>query len=43
MQRSELEKLTRKELQALAKEHGVKANLSNNDIIAKLSELSVDT
>ncbi len=43
MQRFELEKLTRKELQALAKEHGVKANLSNNDIIAKLSELSVDT
>ena len=43
MQRSELEKLSRKELQALAKEHGVKANLSNNDILAKLSELSVDT
>jgi hypothetical protein len=34
-----LENLSRKELQALAKTNGVKANLSNADIIAKLLEI----
>lgn len=38
MQRIELEQLSRKELQALAKTHGIKANLSNNDIINKLCD-----
>lgn len=41
MQRLELEKLSRKELQTLAKAFGVKANLSNNDIIALLCDAEV--